>query len=75
MERTLTRAEREAAFVEAEATLRLEGLTPSAFFQTIKARLLNGEITTDQSIAEIDAHYAAQVREEKLKLAPGYVNA
>jgi hypothetical protein len=42
---------------EAEATLRLSGLHLGEFGQSIKARILSGEITTEQAQAEIHAHF------------------
>lgn len=55
--RILTRAEKEAAFEEAEGTLRLEGLTPTPFFQAVKNRVLAGKISIGQAKAEIVAHH------------------
>jgi antitoxin HigA-1 len=40
-------------FAEAEATVRLEGLTPSANFFAVKARVLPGEITFEQGREDI----------------------
>jgi antitoxin HigA-1 len=40
-------------FAEAEATVRLEGLTPSANFFAVKARVLAGEITFEQGREDI----------------------
>jgi len=62
VERTLTREQMEAAFEDAEGTLRLEGLTTTPFFQTVKARVLSGEISIDEARGEIDAHYEAKAR-------------
>ena len=42
-----------ADFVEAEASLRLEGLAPTEHFFSVKARILNGEITFEQGQGEI----------------------
>jgi hypothetical protein len=47
----------ERGFVEAEASLRLEGLTPTDNFFAVKARILAGEITFEQGEAEILAHH------------------
>jgi hypothetical protein len=60
MTRILTRTEREKSFADAEASLKLEGLTPSEFYSTLKARILNGELTTDEAIAELDKHYQSR---------------
>lgn len=46
----LTREEKEESFREAEASVFLEGydLSKDSFFQGLKARLLAGEITSDE---------------------------
>lgn len=48
-----------AGFRKAEASLRLEGIDPSGtpLYESVKARLLSGEITFDEARAEILAHY------------------
>ncbi|MGA2167113.1 MAG: antitoxin VbhA family protein [Terracidiphilus sp.] len=43
----------ERGFAEAEASVRLEGLTPTENFFTVKARILAGEITFEQGHKEI----------------------
>ena len=43
-------------FAEAEASGRLEGLTPSANFFAVKARVLAGEITFEQGLEDILAY-------------------
>jgi hypothetical protein len=63
MTRKLTRAEIEEAFERADASLRLEGLTPSAHGEELKTRLLNGEITTAEAKAENLAYYRAKASE------------
>lgn len=47
-------------FAEAEASVRLEGLTPSANFLAVKARVLAGEITFEQGRADILAYHRAK---------------
>jgi hypothetical protein len=46
-------------FRKAEASLRLEGMDPSGtpLYESVKARLLSGELTFDDARAEIMAHY------------------
>jgi len=56
----LTADEREKLeqdFTEAEASVRLEGLTPSANFFAVKARVLAGEISFEQGQEEILAYH------------------
>ena len=43
-------------FAEAEASVRLEGLTPSANFFAVKVRVLAGEITFEQGLEDILAY-------------------
>jgi antitoxin HigA-1 len=45
------------AFESAEASLLIEGLTPSAHYASVKARVLSGEITYEQGRSEILASY------------------
>jgi hypothetical protein len=47
----------EQDFAEAEASVRLEGLTPSANFFAVKARILAGEVTFEQGKKEILAYH------------------
>lgn len=47
----------EQDFAEAEASVRLEGLTPSASFFVVKARVLAGEITFEQGREDILAYH------------------
>jgi len=47
----------EHGFAEAEASLFLEGLTPTENFFAVKARILAGEITFEQGTEEILAHH------------------
>jgi hypothetical protein len=49
--------ELEAAFSDAEASLRLEGLAPTPFGLDLKHRVLNGELTIELAEAELCAHY------------------
>jgi hypothetical protein len=51
----------ERGFAEAEASLRLEGLTPTDNFFTVKARILAGEITFEQGQQEILAYHRTKV--------------
>jgi hypothetical protein len=47
----------ERGFAEGEASVRLSGLTPSANFFEIKARIISGEITFEQGFEEIAAYH------------------
>jgi antitoxin HigA-1 len=47
----------EQDFAEAEASVRLEGLTPSANFFAVKAQVLAGEITFEQGREDIFAYH------------------
>jgi len=47
----------EQDFTEAEASVRLEGLTPSANFFAVKARVLAGEISFEQGQEDILAYH------------------
>jgi hypothetical protein len=51
----------ERGFAEAEASLFLEGLTPTDNFFAVKARILAGEITFQQGQQEILAYHRAKV--------------
>lgn len=48
-----------AGFRKAEASLRLEGIDPSGtpLYESVKARILSGEITYDEGRAEVLAHH------------------
>lgn len=50
---------RVTGFRRAEASLRLEGLDPSGtpLYESVKARLLSGELTFDEARAEILDHH------------------
>ncbi|EAM2626769.1 hypothetical protein EUY91_24510 [Salmonella enterica] len=54
-----TRESRLCAFRKAEASLRLEGLDPTGtpLYESVKARILSGEITYDDGRAEILRYY------------------
>ncbi|EBO8575931.1 hypothetical protein EP081_23775 [Salmonella enterica subsp. enterica serovar Derby] len=54
-----TRQLRVDRFRKAEASLRLEGMAPSGtpLYESVKARILSGDITFDEGRAEIRAHY------------------
>ena len=43
----------ERDFAEAEASVRLEGLTPSENFYAVKARMIAGEISFEEGQEEI----------------------
>jgi hypothetical protein len=47
----------EQDFAEAEASVRLEGLTPTENFFTVKARILAGEVTFEQGQREILSYH------------------
>jgi len=47
----------ERGFAEGEASVRLSGLTPSASFFAVKARILAGEISFEQGLEEIAAYH------------------
>ena len=47
----------ERAFSEAEASLLLEGIAPTAFGNSLKDRLLSGEISLAQAEEEFRVHY------------------
>ncbi|HME59421.1 MAG TPA: antitoxin VbhA family protein [Terracidiphilus sp.] len=51
----------EQGFAEAEASLRLEGLTPTDNLYAVKARILAGEITFEQGKQEILAYHRTKV--------------
>jgi len=53
--------ELEHGFAEAEASLFLEGLTPTPFGFSLKDRILAGEISFEQAEDELCAHYAPAV--------------
>jgi len=46
-------------FRKAEASLRLEGMDPSGtpLYESVKARILSGDITFVEGRAEVQAHY------------------
>jgi antitoxin HigA-1 len=50
----------ERDFAEAEASVRLEGLTPSANFYAVKARVLAGQISFEQGRNEILAFHGTK---------------
>ncbi|AVY98174.1 addiction module antidote protein, HigA family [Lelliottia sp. WB101] len=59
MSRTPDSQLRIEGFRKAEASLRLEGMDPSgtALYESIKARIISGELTYEQGRSEIFAHY------------------
>lgn len=50
---------RNEGFRKAEASLRLEGMDPSGtpLYESIKARIISGELTYEQGRSEVFAHY------------------
>jgi len=48
-----------AGFCKAEASLRLEGMDPSGtpLYESLKARILSGELTFGEGRAEIRSYY------------------
>ena len=48
-----------AGFRKAEASLRLEGMDPSGIprYESVKARILSGELSYDEARADILAYY------------------
>jgi hypothetical protein len=51
----------ERGFAEGEASLLLEGLTPTSFGLSLKRRVLAGEISIEQANAELRDHYTPAV--------------
>ena len=51
----------ERGFAEGEASLFLEGLAPTPFGQSLKERVLAGQISIEQAEAELCAHYMPAV--------------
>lgn len=58
-----TQERRLNAFRKAEASLRLEGMDPTdtPLYESVKARILSGEMTYDEGRAEILRHYQKQL--------------
>ncbi len=54
----LTREQREKAFADAEASLDSRDCIHRPSSNQLKERVLNGELTTDQAIEELEKHYA-----------------
>jgi len=52
-EKRIEIAKLEQDFAEAEASLRLEGMSPTENFFAVKARVLAGEISFEQGFEEI----------------------
>jgi len=50
-------------FRKAEASLRLEGMDPSGtpLYESVKARILSGEVTYDEARAEVLAYHRKRV--------------
>ncbi len=59
MTHDLTRELLLESFRKAEASLRLEGLDPvgTSPYESVKTRILSGEMTFDEGRAEIKSHY------------------
>jgi hypothetical protein len=55
-------ADRKEGFEQAEATLRIEGLDPSGdpHYESIKARVIAGTLTTDEAVLLIDQHHGVR---------------
>jgi hypothetical protein len=51
--------ERRESVRDAIASLRVDGLEPSAFGAAVMQRVADGEIDTDEAVAEILAHHRA----------------
>jgi hypothetical protein len=51
----------EHGFAEAEASLFLEGLTPTPFGFSLKERILDGKISIEEAEDELCAHYIPAV--------------
>lgn len=47
----------ERGFAEGEASLLLEGLTPTRFGLSLRDRVLSGEISIEQAEAALNDHY------------------
>ncbi len=60
--KSMTKQQRIDGFRKAEASLKLEGMDPSGtpFYESVKARIISGEITYEQGKAEILSHYKAR---------------
>lgn len=56
----VTNSSIEKAFIEAEASLRLEGMdiTGDVHYQNLKGKVLNGELSFDDARREIMKYYA-----------------
>lgn len=59
MSRTLYTRLRIEGFRKAEASLRLEGMDPSGtpLYESVKARIISGDLTYEQGRSEIFAYY------------------
>lgn len=62
----MTRRKRIEGFRKAEASLRLEGMDPSGTprYESVKARVISGEITHEQGKAEIFAYHVRRAKEK-----------
>lgn len=60
--KSMTKQQRIDGFRKAEASLKLEGMDPSGtpFYESVKSRIISGEITYEQGKAEILSHYKAR---------------
>ncbi|MHC9396127.1 antitoxin VbhA family protein, partial [Serratia ureilytica] len=58
----MTKQQRIDGFRKAEASLKLEGMDPAGtpFYESVKARIISGEITYEQGKAEILSHHKAR---------------
>ncbi len=53
-----SRTDVEDAFVEAEASARIEGLTPNSLAYTQATLVIEGRASFDDAIAELKQHYS-----------------
>jgi len=58
----MTKQQRIDGFRKAEASLKLEGMDPSGspLYESVKARIISGEITYEQGKAEISSYHKAR---------------
>lgn len=58
MAHKLTREQREKAFADAEASLKLEGLETSELYSKLKEKVLDGDLSTTDALAVLKEHYS-----------------
>ena len=56
-------------FQRAEASLRLEGMDPAGtpLYESVKARILSGEITHEEGKAEVLAYYRNRAAQQRIE--------